>query len=70
MLWNYRGNVIMVSDIINGHDLPLMGEHHETKDSQIDCPYGVHITMAQKDVVVNGSINYFDINEDQLASKV
>lgn len=45
--------------MINGHDIPLMGEHHDMEDI-----HGVHIVVSLKDGIVNGSINHPNINKD------
>ena len=56
----------MVSELVNHHNLPFMGEHHEVEDSRCNCLHGIHVTSPKEEVVVQLSIDDFDVNQDCL----
>ena len=56
----------MVGELVNYHNLPFMGEHHEAEDSSHDSLHRVHVTPPKEEVVVQLSIDDFDVNQDCL----
>ena len=53
----------MISKLVNRHDFPFMGEHHETKDRICNSSHGIHITSSEEKVIVQLSVD--DLYVDQ-----
>ena len=56
----------MISELINHHNIPFMGEHHEIEDSLCDYSHGIHVTPSKEEVVVYLSLDDFNVNQDCL----
>ena len=43
---------IVIRQLVNGHDLPIMGEHQESKDGRGNDSHCIHITTSKEEVVI------------------
>ena len=56
----------MVGELVNHHNLSFVGENHEAEDSSRDSSHGVHVTPFKEEVVVQLSVDEFDVNQNCL----
>jgi hypothetical protein len=60
-----RVRLIMLN-LINGNDLPIMGEHHGLKYERGNSRLSVHVATTEQDIVIKWGIDNFNVNENGL----
>ena len=55
--------------LVDGDDLPIMGEHHRMKHRRGDYLHSINAVASKQDIVIKMSINKFNVNEDGFAPK-
>jgi hypothetical protein len=50
--------------LINGNDLPVIGEHHGSKDRRGNYLHRVHVATTKQDIVIKWGIDNFNVNEN------
>jgi hypothetical protein len=53
--------------LVNGNDLPVVGEHHCSKDGRGNCLHSVHVATTEQDIIIEWGIDNFDVDENSLA---
>ena len=54
---------IVISQLVDGHDLPIMGEHQKSKDGRGNDSHCIHITTSKEKVVIELGIENLDVNQ-------
>ena len=54
-------------NLINGNDLPVMGEHHCSKYGRGNCLHSVHVATTEQDIIIKWGIDNFNVNKNGLA---
>jgi hypothetical protein len=60
---------LVMCQLVNGDDLPIVGEHHRTKHRRGDRLHSVHVVASEQDIVIKRGIDNFNVNEDGFAPK-
>jgi hypothetical protein len=55
---------LVMCKLVNGDNLPIMGEHHRTKHRRGDCLHSVHVVASEQDIIIKLGIDKFNVNED------
>jgi hypothetical protein len=55
--------------MVNGDDLPIMGEHHCMKHRRGDGLHRIHVVASEQDITITLSIDKFNVNEDGFSPK-
>ena len=63
MLWSDRSFRIIVRQLVNIHDLPVMGEHQELEDGRSNGSHCIHLTTSKEKVVIDLGIDNLDVNQ-------
>ena len=53
--------------MVNGNYIPVMGEHHRSKDGRGNCLHSVHVAKTEQDIVIEWGIDNFNVDENGLA---
>ena len=60
---------LVMCKLVNGDDLPIMGEHHHTKHRRGDRLHSIHVVASEQDIVIKMGIDNFNVNEDGFSPK-
>jgi hypothetical protein len=60
---------LVMCKLVDGDDLPIMGEHHCMKPRRGDHLHRIHVVVAEQDIVINMGIDNFNGNEDGFSPK-
>jgi hypothetical protein len=60
---------LVMCKLVDGDDLPIMGEHHCTKDRRGDHLHSIHLVASEQDIVIKLGIDNFNVNEYGFSSK-
>ena len=55
--------------LVNGEDLPIMGEHHYMEHRSGDRLHSIHVVASEQHIVINMGIDEFNVNEDVFSPK-
>jgi hypothetical protein len=58
---------LIMSNLVNGNDLLVMGEHHCSKDGRSNCLHSIHVTMIERDIIIKWGINKFSVDDNGLS---
>jgi hypothetical protein len=56
-----------VRDLVDGHDLPIVGEYHGSKDERCHYLHSVHVATTEQDIIIERGIDNFDVDENSLS---
>ena len=57
-------------NLVDGEDLPIVGEHHHLKHRRGHRLHNVHVSMPKKDIVIKWGIDNFNVNQDGFSPKL
>jgi hypothetical protein len=60
---------LVMCKLVDGDDLPIMGEHHRMEHIRDDRLHSIHVVASEQDIVIKLGINNFNINEDGFSPK-
>lgn len=60
---------LVMCKLVDGDDIPIMGEHHRTKHRRGDCLHSIHVVASEQDIVIKLGIDNFNVNEDGFSPK-
>jgi hypothetical protein len=56
--------MLIMCDLVDHDDFPIMGEHHCSKHRRGYNLQGIHVATSKQDIVIEWSINNLDVNEN------
>jgi hypothetical protein len=56
-------NRLMMCNLVNGDDFPVMGEHHHTKHIRGYNLHSIHVATPKQDVIIKWGIDNLNVNE-------
>jgi hypothetical protein len=57
---------LVMRNLVNCDDLPIVGEHHCLKDGRGNCFHSVHVATTEQDIVIEWGVNNFNVDKDSL----
>jgi hypothetical protein len=60
---------LVMCKLVDGDDLPIMGEHHHMKHRRGDRLHSIHVVASEQDIVIKLGIDNFNVNEDGFSPK-
>jgi hypothetical protein len=60
---------LIMGDLVNGNDLPIMGEHHCSKDGRGNYLNSIHVATTKQDIIIKWGVDNFNVNKNGLAPK-
>ena len=60
---------LVMCKLVDGDNLPIMGEHHCTKHRRGDRLHSIYVVVSEQDIVIKLGIDNFNVNEDGFAPK-
>jgi hypothetical protein len=60
---------LVMCKLVDGDDLPIMGEHHRMKQRRGYHLHIIHVVAFEQDIVIKLGINNFNVNEDGFSPK-
>ena len=58
---------LVICNLFDGDDFPIVGEHHCLKDGRCHCLHSVHLATTEQDIVIEWSVDNFDVYENSLS---
>ena len=60
---------LIMCKLVDGDDLPIMGEHHHMKHRRGDRLHSIHVVASEQDIVIKLGIDNLNFNEDGFSPK-
>jgi hypothetical protein len=55
---------LIMFNLVNGDDFPIMGEHHHSKHRRGHHLHNIHVATSEQDIEIKWGINKFNVDED------
>jgi hypothetical protein len=53
-----------VGNLVNGNDLPVVGEHHCVKDGRGNCLHSIHVATTEEDIIIERGVDNLYVDEN------
>jgi hypothetical protein len=60
---------LIMKNLANCGDLPILGEHHGSKDGRGNCLHSVHVATTEQDIIIECGIDNFNVDKNSIPPK-